>query len=131
MRDPHVASLTYLAISSKTASFDQAPPLEGTLGGCRFFLGDGKLRIEPSIHFPRIEQAKNYVDQLLESWEIDIALRFGNSELSFKYETAEVIEWRDRCRRQGRGECRRWAGGSAEGGDVAWVPRMGIYGQDR
>jgi hypothetical protein len=92
MRDPHVASLTYLAIPSETASFDQVPPLEGTIGGSKFFLGDGKLRIEPTIHFPGIEQARNYVDPLLESWEIDIALRFGNPELSFKYETAEVLD---------------------------------------
>ena len=92
MRDPHVASLTYLAIPSETASFEKAPPLQGTFGGSSFLLADGKLRIEPNIHFPEIEQAREYVEQLLNSWQIDIALRFGDPELSFKYETSEVID---------------------------------------
>lgn len=92
MRDPHVASLTYLAIPSDTASFDQAPPLEGTFRGLRYLLASGKLRIEPNIHFPAIEQARDHVEPLLESWQIDIALRFGSPELSFKYETGEVID---------------------------------------
>ncbi len=58
----------------------------------RYRLSEGRLRIEPSAHFASIEEAKRYVDPFLESWEIDIALRFGSPELSFEYETAEVID---------------------------------------
>jgi len=92
MRDPHVASLTYLATPSETVSFDNAPPLEGRIGSFGFLLADGKLKIEPNMHFGGIEEARAYVDPLLRSWEIDIALRFGSPELLFKYETAELID---------------------------------------
>ena len=92
MNDPHVASLTYAASPSDTASFENAPPIEGTTDGINYRLNHGQLRIEPNIHFPSIERAREHVDPLLASWEIDIALRFGSPELSFLYQTAEVID---------------------------------------
>jgi len=92
MRDPHVVSLTYNASPSESTSFEKAPPLEGTIEDLRFRLDVGTLRIEPTIHFPSIEDARRLVDPLLRSWEIDIALRFGSPELSFVYDTAEVID---------------------------------------
>ena len=92
MRDPHVVSLTYTATPSESASFDKAPPIEGKLDQLRYYLSEGRLRAEPINHFGTAEEARRYVDPILESWEMDIALRFGNPELSFKYETAEVID---------------------------------------
>jgi hypothetical protein len=92
MRDPHVISLTYLAVPSDTVSFDSAPPLAGRVGPFTILLADGKLKIEPDIHFREIEEARKLVEPLLRSWEIDIALRYGSPELSFKYETAELID---------------------------------------
>jgi hypothetical protein len=92
MRDPHVVTLSYIASPSESASFDQAPPLEGTIEDIRFLLHHGQLRIEPIIHFSSVEDARRYVDPLLEAWEIDIALRLGSPELTFKYDTAEVID---------------------------------------
>ena len=92
MRDPHVVSLTYVATPSETTSFDKAAPIEGTIDQFRFRLAGGELRIEPTGHFGSIEEARLHVDRILESWEIDIALRFGNPELSFTYRTSEVVD---------------------------------------
>ena len=92
VNDPHVASLTYAATPSDTASFEMAPPIEASFDGIHLRLEHGQLRIEPNIHFPSIERAREHVDPLLASWEIDVALRFGSPELSFQYQTAEVID---------------------------------------
>jgi len=92
MRDPHVVSLTYLATPSESVSFDQAPPIEGTIEDIRYILRDGKLHIEPTDHFTTVDEARANVDPILEAWEIDIALRFRSPELSFRYETAKVID---------------------------------------
>lgn len=92
MKDPHVVSLTYKASPSESISFEKAPPLDGTIENLRFRLDGETLRIEPTIHFPSIDEARYYVDPLLHSWEIDIALRFGKPELSFVYDTAKVID---------------------------------------
>jgi hypothetical protein len=92
MRDPHVVSLTYLAVPSESASFDRASPIGGTIEDIRYSLGEGRLVIEPAAHFSSAEEARAHVDPLLRAWEIDIGLQFGSPELSFAYETAEVID---------------------------------------
>ena len=87
-----MVSLTYVATPSETTSFDKAAPIEGTIDQFRFRLDRGELRMEPTGHFGSIEEARLQVDPILESWEIDIALRFGNPELSFTYKTSEVVD---------------------------------------
>jgi hypothetical protein len=92
MRDPHVVLLTYGVQIPETASFDNSPPREGAIDSFSFQLQDGTLEIEPSQHFADITMARAAIEPLLRSWEIDIALRFGNPELSFRYKSAHVVD---------------------------------------
>ena len=92
MRDPHVTSLTYVAVSSPTDSFDRAQPIQGKIDSLQFTLEHGLLLITPSTHFPSVEKAREFVDPLLEAWQIDIYLRYGEQVLSFAYETGDLID---------------------------------------
>ena len=92
MRDPHVVSLKYRAVPSPTSSYERAIPSSGTFDRLRYTLDKGTLVVEPLDHFPSIEDARNYVDPLVQAWEVDIALRYGSSELGFSYETADVVD---------------------------------------
>jgi hypothetical protein len=92
MRDPHVVALHYTATPSNKASFDNAPPLEAHIDGFALRLHEGKLTLTPSSHFGSAEEAMAAAAPLLRAWEIDIALRFGNPELSFSYESADLVD---------------------------------------
>lgn len=92
MRDPHVVSLRYKVEFAPTVTFDNVPALAYESDKFRIRLEKGTAVFEPKEHFPSVEDAKKIVDAFVRGWELDAALNFGQREITFVYENAEVID---------------------------------------
>jgi len=92
MRDPHVASLRYRFVADETVSFDCPPPVERETEAFRMRLEDGVATFEMIEHPASEETARRRVEEYLQAWEIDAALRPGREEVRFEFEEADVID---------------------------------------
>lgn len=92
MRDPHVAKLCYRLVPAKTVSFDQPPPVEREIGWFRMRLADDIVTFEMVEHHDSEESARQRVDPYLQAWELDVALSFGQREISFQFQDADIID---------------------------------------
>jgi hypothetical protein len=92
MRDPHVAALRYRLVPAETVSFDQPPLVERDTEAFRLRLLDGIATFEMVEHHASEESARRRVEPYLRAWELDVALRFGRSEIGFQFEGADVID---------------------------------------
>jgi alkanesulfonate monooxygenase SsuD/methylene tetrahydromethanopterin reductase-like flavin-dependent oxidoreductase (luciferase family) len=92
MRDPHVELLLYSVFAERGTEYVDPEPLafENALG--RFQIKDGKLQIEPAVHFGDVDEAKAAVGPFLQAWEIETDLVANPGTIRFRFETAQVID---------------------------------------
>lgn len=95
MGDPHVVSLRYRLLTGDGVSYDDPPGLTRRFDGFSISLEDAVLTCEMEDHFPIVAEARKAVELVLRAWEIDAALNGRRGEISFSYESSEVID-RDR-----------------------------------
>lgn len=92
MNDPHVKSLRYAVHTPATITFEGAPPLETEIDGFQLLLQDDVLIAEPSRHFASEQDARTVLRNILDAWEIDVALEYGQQEIRFVFDSSEVID---------------------------------------
>lgn len=92
MRDPHVVSLLYRAISAASTAFDHPPPVESETDAFQIRLADGVIKFEVKKHCASEQEARNLVEPYLRAWEIGSALRFGYRIIWFEFKSATVID---------------------------------------
>jgi hypothetical protein len=92
MRDPHVVTLRYRVETDETTSYVNPPPLNAVTDTFSLYLADNVLTITMTKHVSSVDLAKTEVEELLRSWELDVALRLGPGELHFVFDDAEVID---------------------------------------
>jgi hypothetical protein len=92
MRDPHVVALLYNAKALPGFIYHEPGKIEAETDDFKIRLADWKLRIEPKDHFASPEELQPLADVFVRSWSIASGLDRGFPEISFEYETAEVID---------------------------------------
>lgn len=92
MNDPHVKSLTFRLMVDDTVSFDNPPSLEEELPSFRLCLENDLLVVELKDHFPSEAGARAFVEPFLRSWELDVALSRGQSEITFEFIRSELVD---------------------------------------
>jgi hypothetical protein len=92
MRDPHVEAVHYSVGSGEGISYSDPKPImfKNDLGA--FALEDGRLRVEPSLHFSDEEDAMKAIDPFLRSWEIETDLKTNIGSIRFTFERAEIVD---------------------------------------
>jgi hypothetical protein len=55
-------------------------------------LSNALLRAEMCAHFTTLEQARAAVEPLLQTWEIDIALTYGQREMTFAFKQSHLVD---------------------------------------
>jgi hypothetical protein len=92
MRDPHVVALRYRLETDETTSYNHPPPIGAETDAFSLHLADNVLTITLAKHVSSVELARTEVEELLRSWELDVALRLGPGELHFVFTDAEVVD---------------------------------------
>ena len=92
MNDPHVKSMFYRLKTDESLTFDDPPALEREFPSFRIKLSSGLLSMEMKDHYPDEATARQAVEPFLRSWELDVALKSGRSEILFDFSSAEVVE---------------------------------------
>lgn len=92
MRDPHVVALRYLVVPAENVSFDEPPPVESETEAFRMRLADGIATFEMLEHHTSEESARERVEPYLEAWKVQAALDMGRPEMSFQFESADVVD---------------------------------------
>src|SRR5260221_1473724 len=72
--------------------FDNPPPLQWQTPVFEANLSNALLRAEMRAHFRTVEQARSAVEPLLQTWEIDIALTYGQREMTFAFKQSHVVD---------------------------------------
>ena len=62
------------------------------IDGFRLLLEDDILIVEPDCHFASEQQARAVLDDILASWEIDVAMNYGEREIAFVFESSEIMD---------------------------------------
>jgi hypothetical protein len=92
MNDPHVNSLTYVLITEASLSFDNPPPIEMEFPSFNICLKDGILTVTMIEHFSSQDSARQCVEPMLEAWTLDVGLRAGRDEFSFRFKNATLVD---------------------------------------
>ncbi|AZS13980.1 hypothetical protein [Paenibacillus lutimineralis] len=92
MNDPHVNFLEYHLETDDEIEYIEDTELKFENEDFDMHLKNGVLICSLKKHFSEVKEAREVVEQLLKSWEIDVALRIGTGELSFKFHYADVID---------------------------------------
>lgn len=91
MNDPHVESLTYSLLQTKTLEF-KAPPLEFETSTFNVRLESGILILKPKMHMATEQEARAAADVFVRDWEIETGLEYGRPDFEFSYQGATVID---------------------------------------
>lgn len=97
MNDPHVVKLFYNVVPLKTPTtevdYSKAKRLEYDNHA------DFTVQVEARVatftmktHFASVSDAKNVVQRFIDTWELDIGLKYQPGYVTFRYRTAEVID---------------------------------------
>src|SRR6056297_1373920 len=92
MRDPHVKYLSYILKIDETVTYEEPNPISLEIDECKLKLEKEKLICEMIKHYSSVKSAKNAIKDYLKAWEILVVLKFGNKEIEFKYDDAEIID---------------------------------------
>jgi hypothetical protein len=90
MLDPHVDWLEYEMEAAWI--FDDPPPLRWQDSNFDIVLDDSVVRAEMRLHFATEREARAVVEPFLQSWEIDVALSYGQRQMTFKFKRAHVVD---------------------------------------
>ncbi len=89
------AELHYRLETDDTTSFDSPPPIERETATFKMQLANGVATFTMKEEYGSegaVLAARSQVDEYLRAWEIDVALRFGLPEISFRYETTAITD---------------------------------------
>lgn len=92
MQNRHVRALHFRLVTDGTINFDNAPPVEGETELFHFRLAHDILTMEMKTHCASIEDAKAHARPFLRGWEIDSGLRFGPGAISFRFDSADMLD---------------------------------------
>lgn len=92
MNDPHVESLTYKVMFRKDVDYSKASPLTEETENFVFTINQENALFKMKTHFSREEEAKKVTDKFLETCSIYWGLQNCPDEISFLYETVEIID---------------------------------------
>lgn len=92
MNDPHVNALTYVLVTEASLSFDNPPPIEIEFPSFSICLQDGILTVTMLEHFSSQDRARQCVEPILEAWTLDVGLRAGRDEFSFRFQNAALVD---------------------------------------
>jgi hypothetical protein len=93
MNDPHVEELHYRFISENPSDrFDEALPLNVTLGMFDVELQEGSLIARPLEHYAGVESAKEDFEPHVRSWESAAFLNASRYRIRFEYTHAKVVD---------------------------------------
>lgn len=92
MRKPHVNNVSYKLETDEEYSYVNCPPIDYENDLFSAKLADGILTFIFKQHYDLVDKARAEVENLLKTWEIDAALKYGRGKLKFKYLDAEVID---------------------------------------
>jgi len=90
MRDPHVEWLEYELKAGWV--FDNPPPLRWQTPVFEANLSNALFRAELHTHFETVEQARAAIEPFLQTWEIDVALTYGQREITFSFKQAHLVD---------------------------------------
>ncbi|WP_340392471.1 hypothetical protein [Paenibacillus sp. FSL E2-0190] len=91
MDESHVNSLTYKLITGSDIEYKREAFIELHTEEFYMSMKDGLLTCEMKKHYSQVQDARNTVEVLLKTWEIDVALKYGAGELGFLFLSADVI----------------------------------------
>ncbi|WP_339218922.1 hypothetical protein [Paenibacillus sp. FSL H8-0332] len=91
MDESHVNSLTYKLITDSHIEYTKEAFVEFDTEEFYLSMNNGLLICEMKKHYSQVQDAKNIVEVLLRTWEIDVALRNGLGELDFLFLSADVF----------------------------------------
>ncbi len=74
------------------SAYKGCPLIEGKADGFRYHLASGHLTVEPEEHYSTVGSARDAVGPFLRAWELDVVLRDGRGLLTFKYDSADVVD---------------------------------------
>lgn len=92
MRDPHVQSLYYAISSRESISYKDPDPIHFINNIGEFNLAKGRLKVNPSDHFPYEAAARAVVEPFLKLWEMGADLTYDLAMIKFKFERSEIID---------------------------------------
>lgn len=90
MSHPRVQRLHYTLVDD--SAYKGCPPIEGKADGFRYHLTSGHLTVELEEDHSTVRSARDAVGPLLRAWEMDVVLRDGRGLLTFRYESADVVD---------------------------------------
>lgn len=90
MNDPQITCLRYLLKTGLSLEFENPPLLEVESDEFRLKLENGELSAWPKIHYSSESAARGALELYLKAWEINEALRLGQREMCFQYQSATV-----------------------------------------
>ncbi|MCA1291914.1 hypothetical protein LBW89_02660 [Paenibacillus sp. alder61] len=92
MNDPHVNFIEYHLVTDDEIEYSVAAELKYDSEEFDMHLKNGILTCNFKNHYSEVKEAREVVEKLLKSWEIDTALRIGIGELNFKFHNADIID---------------------------------------
>lgn len=92
MTDPHVVWLQYRPVPPEHVSYENPPPVELETAAFFMRLSEGVAQFDMQKHYATEDEAREAVKGFLRSWEIDSALRFGDTGMQFSFERSHVID---------------------------------------
>lgn len=92
MKDPHVASMTYVLKIGRTVELPDDLHMQIHRPQFNAQLDGKQLIINFIDHYDSEESAKEVSDIFVKSWEIDISLDFGPDTVVFKYDSCNIID---------------------------------------
>jgi hypothetical protein len=93
MNDPHVESLEYrFVVATDSPIAFKSDPLDHETEDFTLHLERGRLAVSMKTHHATEKDAREQVERLLRSWEVDQALPYGRRVLRFDFEDAKIID---------------------------------------
>jgi hypothetical protein len=91
MNESKVEKLFYQVIIPEHTDYDSAPPVSGETDDFKWHLSKDQLLIEMKSHYSSEDEAREIVDQFLESWEVTTALLSGPESLTFSFDRSQIL----------------------------------------
>jgi hypothetical protein len=93
MNNPHVESLAYSFVVAKGSPVVfRSDPLDLETENFTLHLERGRLAVSMKTHHATEKDAREQVERLLRSWEVDQALQYGRRVMRFEFKEAKIID---------------------------------------
>ena len=93
MNDPHVVALIYTVQHGNSVSYENASLLSyGDSPEFCLTVDNKTARFELKKHYAEKDEAREVIEQFIQHWEFEAAIRRGPSSFSLRYEGAEIVD---------------------------------------